>query len=48
MKSLSHQVPLRGLDDGGDELLEEGQLQKLRPVVVDEIDQETLDVRPVL
>ena len=39
---------LGGLDNGSDELLEERQPQKLRPVVVDKVDQKALDVRAVL
>ena len=35
-------------DDGGDELLEEVVAQQRGPVVVDEVDQKPLDVRPIL
>ena len=35
-------------DDGRDELLKEIHLQERGPVVMDEVDQESLDVRPVL
>ena len=36
------------LDDGRDELLEEVGLQQVRPVVVEEVDEQALDVRAVL
>ena len=39
---------LGGLDDGRDELLQERLAQQRRPVVVDEVDQQALDVRAVL
>ena len=38
----------RCFDNGSDELLKEGQLQQLRPIVMDEINQESLDVGAVL
>ena len=41
-------LALGGLDDGRDELFEEGLPQQGRPVVVDEVDQQTLDVGTVL
>ena len=36
------------LDDGRDELFEEVNLEKVRPVVMDEVDDEAFDVRSVL
>ena len=39
---------LGDLDDGRDELLEEGELEEGGPVVVDEVDEEPLDVGAVL
>ena len=39
---------LGDLDNGRDELLQEGELQEGRPVVVDEVDEQALDVGPVL
>ena len=41
-------LALGRLDDGRDELLQERHTQQRRPVVVDEVDQETLDVGAVL
>ena len=41
-------IESRYLDDGCDELLEEAVFQKVGPVVVDEVDEETFNVRPVL
>ena len=41
-------LALGRLDDGRDELLQERHAQQRRPVVVDEVDQETLDVGAVL
>ena len=40
-------IPAGDADDGGDELLEEVQLQQRRPEVLDEVDHETLDVGTV-
>ena len=39
---------LADFDDGSDELLQEWELQQTGPVVVDEVDDETLDVGTVL
>ena len=36
------------LDDGRDELLQEGVLQQRRPVVVEEVDQQPFDMGAVL
>jgi len=37
-----------GLDNGCDELFQKGQLEQRWPIVVNEIDQETLNVRSIL
>jgi hypothetical protein len=39
---------LSRFDDGRDELFKKGLLEQVRPVEMEEVDQEALDVRPVL
>ena len=36
------------LDDGGDELLQEGVFEQRRPVVVEEVDEQAFDVGAIL